>query len=113
MQFQISTDKIRLRQRKSQPGTLVDGDETITTLSSKLDELFAAGYEKDDIYGLVIPLLMQGKVRIDLEGRSERLEIDDQTQRMQRSDAIRTFEDYLTFCRSENGSRKPAISTAV
>jgi len=35
---------------------------------AKNDELFDAGYIRDDIYGLVIPLLMQGKVRIDLDG---------------------------------------------
>lgn len=112
MQFQISSDKIRLRQRKSEPGTLVDGNETMTTLSAKLDELFEAGYEKDDIYGLVIPLLMQGKVRIDLEGRSERLEMEDQSQRLQRSNAVQTFEDYLMFHRPEGGIPKPAISAA-
>jgi hypothetical protein len=64
-------------------------------LSAKLEELFASGYERDEIYGLVIPLLMQGKVRLDLDNRFERLEMEDQSQRCQRSHAIQVFEDYL------------------
>ena len=64
---------------------------------------------RDDIYGLVIPLLMQGKVRIDLDGRSERLEMEDQSQRLQRSNAIQVFEEYLLVHRPE----KPAAPSAV
>lgn len=91
----ISSDKILLRQRKSGDGNFAGEEESTLSLSEKLHELFGAGHEKDDIYGLVIPLLMQGKVRIDLEDRSERLEMDDQTQHMQRTNAVQVFEDYL------------------
>lgn len=89
------SDTIRLRQRKSAGGSDCSGDESIVTLAGKLSELFAAGYQHDDIYGFVIPLLMQGKVRIDLEDRSERLEMEDQSQRMPRSGAVRAFEDLV------------------
>lgn len=95
MQSPIPSDKINLRLKKSVREGLAEGEETGVTLSEKLNELFGAGYVRDDIYGLVIPLLMQGKVRIDLDGRSERLEMEDQTQRLQRSNAIQVFEDYL------------------
>ncbi len=110
MQPQIPSDKIKLRQRKFQ-GSSTAGEETTLTLSAKLDELFDAGYVRDDIYGLVIPLLMQGKVRIDLEDRSERLEMEDQSQRLQRSNAVQTFEDYLLFHRPEAGvqAATPAV----
>lgn len=104
MQPPIPSDKIKLRQRKSQ-GSTTEGEETTLTLSAKLDELFGAGYVRDDIYGLVIPLLMQGKVRIDLEDRSERLEMEDQSQRLQLSTAVQTFEDYLLFRRPEESGR--------
>ena len=56
----LSADAVKLRQRKTLPGSSGGGEELLTTLSEKLDELFGAGYERDDIYGLVIPLLMQG-----------------------------------------------------
>ena len=50
---------------------------------------------------------MQGKVRIDLDGRSERLEMEDQSQKLQRSSAIQVFEDYLLAYRStaSNGAK--------
>lgn len=96
MQPPIPSDKIRLRLKRSVPGDEPDSEESAVTLSVKLTELFGAGYVRDDIYGLVIPLLMQGKVRIDLDGRSERLELEDQSQKLQRSSAIQVFEDYLT-----------------
>lgn len=90
------TSSIKLRQRKTLPGKTAPEAETTVTLSEKLDELFDAGYERDDVYGLVIPLLMQGKVRIDLEERSERLEVEEQDLKFPRSDAVKIFEDFLS-----------------
>ena len=75
--------------------------DSLGTLSSKLSELFGAGYVRDDIYGLAIPLLMQGKVRIDIGDRSERLELADQTQTLPRSNAVQAFEDFLLVYRPE------------
>ncbi|MEI6071269.1 MAG: hypothetical protein WCS31_05725 [Verrucomicrobiae bacterium] len=91
----LSADAVKLRQRKMLSGSSAGGEEVLTTLSEKLDELFGAGYERDDIYGLVIPLLMQGKVRIDLDGRSERLEMVDAEQRFPRSNAVEVFDNYF------------------
>jgi len=101
MQAYLPMDRINLRLKKSLPGDLGNGEETSITLTTKLDELFRAGYATDDIYGLVIPLLMQGKVRIDLDGRSERLEMEDQNQKLTRSSAVQIFEDFLLVCRPE------------
>lgn len=95
MQPPIPSDHIRLRQRKTLASTSAPGEESGVTLSEKLREFFAAGYERDEIYGVVIPLLMQGKVRVDLEGRSERLELEDPGQILQRSGAIQAFEDFV------------------
>lgn len=91
----VTSDTIRLRQRKTAAGSAHAGDETSVTLADKLQELLRAGYAHDDMYGFVIPLLMQGKVRIDLEGRSERLEIEDPGQKLPRTEAVRVFEEYL------------------
>ena len=113
MQPLIPSDTIKLRLKKSLPGDLAEGEETATTLSDKLNELFGAGYIRDDIYGLVIPLLMQGKVRIDLDGRSERLEMEDQNQRLQRSNAVQVFEDYLLAYRPEKSAGATAVPSAV
>ena len=101
MQGPIPSDRIQLRLRKSLPGDLAENEETTTTLSAKLNELFDAGHLKDDIYGLVIPLLMQGKVRIDIDDRSERLEMEDQSGRLPRSSAVQVFEDFLLVYRPE------------
>ena len=90
-----SSDTILLRQRKTPAGNPVPGEETTISLSEKLNELFAAGYERDDIYGLVIPLLMQGKVRIDREAGSERLEMEDAANRFPRSNAVQVFDSYF------------------
>jgi len=91
-----TSETIRLRQRKTAGGSAGPGEETMVTLAGKLSELLAAGYQHDDIYGFVIPLLMQGKVRIDLEDRSERLEMEDQSQRLPRTEAVRAFEDFVS-----------------
>ena len=112
MQGLIPSDKIKLRLKKSPMGDLTTSEEHILSLSDKLTELFAAGYVRDDIYGLVIPLLMQGKVRIDLDDRSERLELDDQTQKFQRTNAVQVFEDYLVVYQPGISSGKPAVLPA-
>ena len=104
MQGLIPSDKIMLRLKKSVPGGSAESEETSTTLSAKLNELFDAGYIRDDIYGLVIPLLMQGKVRIDIDDRSERLEMEDQNQKLPRSNAVQVFEDFLLVYRPEKTS---------
>ena len=86
-------DTIRLRCRASGAET-----ETIETLSQKLDELLQAGLENDDLFAVVIPLLMQGKVRLDVGDTSERLELDDPSLRQSRPNAIRLFELYRAAC---------------
>jgi len=101
MQGLIPSDKIMLRLKKSLPDGVAESEETSTTLSAKLNELFDAGYVRDDIYGLAVPLLMQGKVRIDTGNRSERLEMEDQTQTLPRSTAVQVFEDFLMLYRPE------------
>lgn len=98
------SETIRLRQRKTHGDSPGPGEETIVTLAEKLGELLTAGYQHDDIYGFVIPLLMQGKVRIDLEDRSERLEMEDQAQRLPRSEAVRAFEEYVSAHALAEGS---------
>lgn len=105
MQPLIPSDKIMLRLKTSVPGVSANNEETATTLSAKLNELFQAGYIKDDIYGLVIPLLMQGKVRIDIADRSERLEMEDQSQKLPRSSAVQVFEDFLLAYQPEQTAK--------
>jgi hypothetical protein len=112
MQGLIPSDKIILRLKKSLPGGSEESGETSTTLSSKLNELFNAGYVRDDIYGLAIPLLMQGKVRIDIGDRSERLEMEDQTQKLPRSAAVQVFEDFLRVYRPEKSPGPAPIQPA-
>lgn len=95
MNGSLSSDKIRIKQTYP-AGHLPKGQcESVLTLTQKLHELFSGGSLSDDIYGMVIPLLMQGKVRLDLENHSERLELEDQNHRQIRSEAVRIYEQYL------------------
>ncbi len=77
-------------------------------LSAKLNELFDSGYGKDDIFGIVIPLLMQGKIRVNRGNETERLEIEDQDLRLQRTAAIQIFENYL-----QTRENKPSVPTII
>jgi len=93
MSSALSTDSIRLHQKRG--GVGAHPHESVILLSAKLNELFNSGYGKDDIFGIVIPLLMQGKIRINLGKESERLELEDKELRLQRSAAVQVFETYL------------------
>lgn len=71
------------------------GSEVCIPLAARMDALLASGYELDDLLGLVVPLLMEGKVRLDLDGGgTERMELDSQTLRLPRPAAIAIFEQY-------------------
>ena len=65
------------------------------SLAEKLEELLGAGYSQDDLFGLVIPLLMQGKVRINRGEKSERLELENEA-KFPRTEAVRIFEDFVS-----------------
>jgi hypothetical protein len=89
----INADSIRLRRKRS--GERDPAPLTPLTLRQKLDRLFDQGFVQDDLFAMVVPLLMQGKVRLDIGNDSERLELEDQTLRQTRPHAIAVFEDYL------------------
>ena len=74
---------------------LRQGDTSTVSVSSILDALVAEDIPHDDIYGVVIPLLIQGKVRMECGQHSERLELADASHRQVRSEAVRIFEEYL------------------
>ncbi len=109
MQTLIQADQIMLRLKKSMAGNDEHSQLSGIVLSAKLNQLFADGYAQDDIYGLVIPLLMQGKVHIDMDDRSERLEVADQSHRFQRSQAVQVFEDYLSAYHPTPAAPKPRV----
>lgn len=93
MSSALSTDTISLRQKRG-AASGPHHEESIQ-LTAKLNELFDAGYGKDDIFGIVIPLLMQGKIRVNRGKETERLEIEDKDLRLERSAAVQIFENYL------------------
>lgn len=62
---------------------------------------------------IAIYVLMQGKVRAGLDGRSERLEMEDRSQRLQRGSGVQVFEDYLLVYRPEKAAEERAVSAAV
>jgi|GEM_PF-3368319 len=88
-------DSILVKQGLSPQGKM-SGQISFSTVSlgTRLRELLDMGYGSDDLYGIVIPLLMQGKVRIDHAERSERLELEDPASKQTRSAAIQNFEEF-------------------
>ncbi len=95
MSSALSTDAISLHQKRGTLGTGGPQAETSMMLSVKLDELFKEGYGRDEVFGIAIPLLMQGKIRVNRGNDTERLEIEDKDLRLQRTAAIQVFENYL------------------
>lgn len=82
-------------------------EDSLLTLREKFDQLLAQGFERDDLFAIAIPLLMQGKVRLDVGDLSERIELDDPSLRQTRPNAIRVFEQYF------ESAGKPASSAAA
>ena len=72
-------------------------EEVRLSLASRMDSLLSAGYEMDDVLGLIVPLLLEGKVRLDLDGGgSERMEMASEWLRIPRPAALAIFEEYAT-----------------
>ena len=90
------------------------GNEQLISLASRLDALIAAGYELDDLLGLTVPLLMEGKVRLDLDGGGmERMEMVSQL-RLTRPAAIAIFEKYASKKKDDTQViRKPHANTVL
>ena len=86
-------DKIHLRQ--SNPALPPEERDSMVTLAQKIDDFAAEKISHDEIYGFVIPLLMQGKVRLDFENHSERLEMVDSSLRQTRTEAVRIFNHFF------------------
>ena len=90
------------------------GDEVHISLQARMDSLLASGYELDDLLGLTVPLLMEGKVRLDLDGGGmERMEMVSQL-RLARPAAIAIFEKYASKKKDDTQViRKPHANTVL
>ena len=91
----ITTDKIPIRVTHSAALPHASSGEKLTSLTEKLDELFARGVPCEELFGVVIPLLMQGKVRLESDHLSERIELGSSDHRQNRTEAVRIFHEYL------------------
>ncbi|MEM9445755.1 MAG: hypothetical protein AAGA18_10435 [Verrucomicrobiota bacterium] len=68
-------------------------------LSQKIDEfIFKLGYTSVHTVGILLQLLIDGKIRITYKNHTERLELVDDKHLMNRRDALDMFEKYIAKC---------------
>lgn len=103
-----TVSEIHIKVKKEFATTPPSFTEEIMPLSEKLDAIFIDGYDQDDIFGMIIPLLMDGKVRLIFKGQSsERLELLSKWLHLPRSAAIAIFNEYI----SKRIEKNPQLQT--
>jgi hypothetical protein len=67
------------------------------TLQQKMDDYVEKiGGDSPHLFGIIVRLLTQGKVRVDFRYYTERIELKNPEDKINRSQAIELFDDYLT-----------------
>ncbi|MEM9445038.1 MAG: response regulator [Verrucomicrobiota bacterium] len=64
------------------------------TLKEKIAEYIAQGYKPEAFRPIIIEVLSSGKIRLEVEGRSERIVLNNQQQHMVRAQAEELFDRY-------------------
>lgn len=83
--------------------------ENRTLLSDKIDEyIFKLGYSSVHTVGILLQLLIDGKIRITFKNHTERLEIIDSECMMSRKQALDMFEQYLVEKEQETNNAQPS-----
>jgi hypothetical protein len=93
-----SASEIEIKQTKTtthptEPSEVIEGQ---LTLADKIDEyILRMGYTSVHTLGVVVQLLTVGKVRLDFREYSERLQLADKADIMNRADAVLLVENYI------------------
>ena len=93
-----SAGEIEIKQTKTtthptDPSEVTEGH---ITLAEKIDEyILRMGYTSVHTLGVVVQLLTVGKVRLDFREYSERLQLVDKANVMNRSEAVLLVENYI------------------
>jgi len=94
-----NSSDIRLKQTQSSTtsiGVTTDLNATEMLLSEKIDEyIFRLGYSNTHTLGIVIQLLVTGKVRVDFRDHYERLQLARKSDVMDRTHAVDLFDRHL------------------
>lgn len=94
-----NSSDIRLKQTQSSTtanGVTTDLNATEMLLSEKIDEyIFRLGYSNTHTLGIVIQLLVTGKVRVDFRDHYERLQLAKKSDVMDRTHAVDLFDRHL------------------
>ena len=71
-------------------------NQSETTLSQKLaDFLVRLGYDSSHILGITVQLMTNGKVQVDFQETTERVELVHPSDRTSSPEAISMFDDFL------------------
>ena len=93
-----SASEIEIKQTKTttHPTQPSEVTEERITLADKIDEyILRMGYTSVHTLGVVVQLLTVGKVRLDFREYSERLQLADKANIMNRADAVLLVENYI------------------
>lgn len=84
---------------ETQTSEHIESEASVRTikLSAKIDEfLFKLGYSSVHTVGILLQLMIDGKIRIDFKNYTERLEVVNKSQLLSRKDALEMFEHYIS-----------------
>lgn len=74
-----------------------------TTLSQKLsDFLIRLGYDSSHILGITVQLMTNGKVQVDFQNSTERIELIHTSDRTSSAEGISMFDDFLISMKTAN-----------
>ena len=112
-----TSHEIRLKQSQSSTkanGASTDMDEKEMLLSEKIDEyLFRLGYSSTHTLGIVVQLLVTGKVRVDFREHYERLQLVKKKDVMDRTHAVDLFELHLATHRKDETQSGPDFTQKI
>jgi len=112
-----TSHEIRLKQAQSSTtanGVSTDLNEKEMLLSEKIDEyIFRLGYTSTHTLGIVIQLLVTGKVRVDFRDHYERLQLAKKTDVMDRTHAVDLFDRHLASHRKDETQSGPDFTQKI
>lgn len=112
-----TSSEIRLKQSQSSTnanGVSTDLNEKEMFLSEKIDEyIFRLGYSNTHTLGIVVQLLVTGKVRVDFRDHYERLQLSKKADVMDRTHAVDLFDRHLAAHRKDETQSGPDFTQKI
>jgi hypothetical protein len=97
--------EIRINQTRTDnvPGHVAPGTAIVSvSLAEKIEEyIFKLGCSSSHTLGVIVQLLTVGKIRLDFREYSERLQLENEQDRLPRAEALQLTEAFLSKMREE------------